>query len=271
MEGCTCLPDFVASGGACVAASSCGCIYEGRPLAPGQQVWADSQCRRCCTCDNATREVHCKDTQGCPAGERCLVKNDILGCHADHFGSCQASGDPHYVSFDGRRFDFMGTCTYLMSGSSGQNAMLPDFRVLVENEHRGSQTVSYTRAVRVEALGVKVEVRRQYPGRVLVSNAASGAGGKGRTSFQRVSGAGGLLEDVWSAVKALAPQPGVLPLPGCVTLSLGAFVLSSVKRDNKRVPPSRRCFSRWLWGFDQLIFVGYLKRGLGTKQIFSKC
>nr|XP_019606872.1 PREDICTED: IgGFc-binding protein [Rhinolophus sinicus] len=170
VEGCTCLPDFVASGGACVAAASCGCIYEGRPLAPGQQVWADSQCRRLCTCDNATREVHCKDTQGCPAGERCLVKNDILGCHADRFGSCQASGDPHYVSFDGRRFDFMGTCTYLLSGSSGQHAMLPAFRVLVENEHRGSQTVSYTRAVRVEALGVKVEVRRQYPGQVLVGD-----------------------------------------------------------------------------------------------------
>lgn len=210
VEGCTCLPDFVASGGACVPASSCGCIYEGRPLAPGQQVWADDQCRRRCTCDGATREVHCNDTQGCLAGERCLVKNDLLGCHPERFGTCQASGDPHYVSFDGRRFDFMGTCTYLLSGSSGQNTMLPAFRVLVENEHRGTQTVSYTRAVRVEALGVKVEVRRQYPGRVLVSYAAPRAGWKGRTSFRRVSGAGRLLADLWSVVKALAPEPGVL-------------------------------------------------------------
>ncbi|KAM5210177.1 IgGFc-binding protein [Hipposideros larvatus] len=168
VEGCTCLPGFVASGGACVAASSCGCTYQGRPLVPGQQVWADDQCLRRCTCDGSTGQVRCSDTQGCPAGERCRVQNDLLGCYPDRFGSCQAYGDPHYVSFDGRRFDFMGTCTYLLSGSCGQNAMLPAFRVLVENEHRGSQRVSYTRAVRVETLGVKVEVRRLHPGQVLV-------------------------------------------------------------------------------------------------------
>lgn len=64
----------------------------------------------------------------------------------------------------------MGTCTYLLVGSCGQAAALPTFRVLVENEHRGSQTVSYTRAVRVEAHGVNVIVRREYPGQVLVSD-----------------------------------------------------------------------------------------------------
>ena len=71
----------------------------------------------------------------------------------------------------------MGTCTYLLAGSCGQASGLHTFRVLVENEHRGSQTVSYTRAVRVEALGVKVAVRREYPGRVLVSEGRPKRGG----------------------------------------------------------------------------------------------
>lgn len=205
VEGCACLPGFVASGGACVAASSCGCIYEGRPLAPGQQVWADERCRRRCTCNGATQEVSCSDTQGCPAGERCRVQNGLLGCYPDRFGSCQASGDPHYVSFDGRRFDFMGTCTYLLAGSCGQNAALPSFRVLVENEHRGSQTVSYTRAVRLEARGVKVAVRREHPGKVLVSTKqpvrGGGGGGAGISPQEWV----GLLEGLWSVRKARVP------------------------------------------------------------------
>lgn len=171
-----CLPGFVASGGDCVPVSSCGCTYQGRPLAPGQEVFADDQCQRRCTCDGATQKVTCRDTSGCPSGEHCNVQNGLLGCYPDNFASCQASGDPHYVSFDGKRFDFMGTCTYLLVGSCGQNAALPAFKVLVENEHRGSQTVSYTRAVRVVAHGVEVAVRRENPGKVLVSCTGQGTG-----------------------------------------------------------------------------------------------
>ncbi|XP_062031948.1 LOW QUALITY PROTEIN: IgGFc-binding protein [Lepus europaeus] len=168
VEGCVCLSGFVASGGACIPESSCGCTFEGRLLAPGQEVWADTLCRQRCTCDGTTHQVSCQDTQGCPDGERCRVENDLLGCYPDSFGSCQASGDPHYVSFDGRRFDFMGTCTYLLTGSCGQNTALPSFSVLVENEHRGSQTVSYTRAVQLNVYGVEVAVSRKYPAQVLV-------------------------------------------------------------------------------------------------------
>ncbi|XP_055002412.1 IgGFc-binding protein [Sorex araneus] len=168
VEGCVCLPGFVASGDACVPASSCGCVFQDLLLAPGEKVWADQDCRRRCVCDGATHQVHCSDTQGCPDGEQCLIQNGILGCYPESFGTCQATGDPHYLTFDGRRLNFMGTCIYLLTGLCNQTSGLTAFRVLVENEHRGNPTVSYTRAVRVETLGVTVEIRREYPSRVLV-------------------------------------------------------------------------------------------------------
>ncbi|XP_074075051.1 IgGFc-binding protein [Macrotis lagotis] len=168
VEGCVCKQGYLLSGDKCVLASDCGCQYQGIVLGPGEEVWGDGMCRQKCVCNKQTQQVKCQDTGGCPSGERCQVQNGIQGCYADRYGTCQASGDPHYITFDKKRFDFMGTCVYLLAGSCGQNLALPTFQVLVENEHRGSQVVSYTRAVRVQTLGVEVAIRREHPGRVLV-------------------------------------------------------------------------------------------------------
>ncbi|XP_008852263.2 IgGFc-binding protein [Nannospalax galili] len=171
VEGCVCHQGFLASRGTCVPVTSCGCTFLGRLLAPGQEVWADNQCQQRCTCDAETQEMICRNTKGCVPGTHCGVQDGLLGCYPDYSRECQATGDPHYLSLDVRNYNFMGTCTYLFVGSCGQHTSLPDFRVLMENERRGSQSVSFAYALRLEVYGVKVSVLRDHPGKVLVDDA----------------------------------------------------------------------------------------------------
>ncbi|KAL1769195.1 c-binding protein-like isoform X1 [Sigmodon hispidus] len=170
VEGCVCLPGFVANRGRCVPVSSCGCTYEGRLLSPGQEVFADNLCKRRCTCDTATRKVICQDTNGCLSGEQCKIQNGFLGCYPEFYRNCRASGDPHYKSLDARVYNFMGTCTYMLTTSCGQHPSLPDFKVIMENERRGSQSVSFVHSVQLEVYGVTLKVPRDYPGKVLLNN-----------------------------------------------------------------------------------------------------
>uniref|UniRef100_A0A6I8RRU0 Provisional ortholog of Fc fragment of IgG-binding protein n=1 Tax=Xenopus tropicalis TaxID=8364 RepID=A0A6I8RRU0_XENTR len=172
IETCECNAGFVMIEGKCMPKENCGCLYQGRFLAPNQTFWADTGCKQRCTCDANTRTVTCKKT-GCRSGEECVVKNGIQDCYAISYGQCSASGDPHYITYDGLHYNFQGTCQYKLSGLCKQNKGLTDFQVNVRNQNRGSRAVSYVTAVNLTIYSMEIQIRRDYPDQVLVDGLLS--------------------------------------------------------------------------------------------------
>ncbi|XP_069040704.1 IgGFc-binding protein-like [Lepisosteus oculatus] len=166
-ETCVCDSGFVLSGSSCVQKGACGCSHEGQYYTPGQEFWADERCGRRCTCQARTGTVACVSA-GCKSSEVCDLRDGVRGCYPASFATCEASGDPHYRSFDGKTFDFQGTCTYQMAKLCGSAAGLVPFEVHLQNENRGqNKAVAFTKMVRILVYGHEIIMSKDSPGRVM--------------------------------------------------------------------------------------------------------
>ncbi|XP_031194207.1 zonadhesin isoform X3 [Mastomys coucha] len=166
VEGCECDPGFILSGSECVPSAQCGCTnLQGRYFKVHEQ-WFNPDCKELCTCESHNN-ILCKPWT-CKAQEACSHRNGVLGCHAQGAATCIASGDPHYLTFDGALHHFMGTCTYVLTQPCWSKSQENNFVVSATNEIRdGNSEVSYIKAVHVQVFDLKISL---FKGRKVVLN-----------------------------------------------------------------------------------------------------
>ncbi|KAG8143303.1 hypothetical protein E2320_000560 [Naja naja] len=168
VEICQCDEGFVRSGEKCVPVDACSCIYQGVTYKAGEAFWGDEDCQSHCKCDAKLGSVVCQKSS-CKDKTKCLVVNGVRGCHAVSYSTCIGTGDPHYKTFDGKTYDFMGSCIYQMAGLCSKDPSLTPFLVTVENNHRGNKAVSYTKVVTLEIYNFTISMSQEFPQKIQVN------------------------------------------------------------------------------------------------------
>ncbi|KAM3590121.1 uncharacterized protein V6R79_004028 [Siganus canaliculatus] len=155
ISGCFCKPGYVFKGRHCVPLEECGCLDDqNNYYEPGEIVFGDG-CSELCRCAG-NYILECVDNS-CDPTEECLEEDGVAGCYPKDTSTCVASGDPHYTTFDKRKYNFMGNCSYLMAAPCNKTDE-PYFEVHADNENRNNPRVSYVKAVHVYVQGVKISI-----------------------------------------------------------------------------------------------------------------
>ncbi|XP_053120701.1 SCO-spondin-like [Hemicordylus capensis] len=116
-DGCVCPPGTVFLNERCVPPEECPCHHHGRLYQPN-----DTIARDCNTCTCRSRHWEC-------SRRPCA-------------GVCVATGDPHYITFDGRAYSFLGDCEYILAQESSGA-----FTVTAENVPCGTSGTTCTKSV----------------------------------------------------------------------------------------------------------------------------
>ncbi|XP_009332378.1 PREDICTED: uncharacterized protein LOC103925393 [Pygoscelis adeliae] len=158
VEGCFCKEGYVLSGDKCVPESSCGCVDEKNQYHQLDESWFTSYpCTERCSC-KANNTITCTSWE-CGVREECSIQDGVLGCHSNGKATCQVVGDPHYFTFDGMLYTFVGTCTYTLVEVVNTSSIIP-ITILGKNEDRGLRGATYLKEVYIDVYGVRITLQK---------------------------------------------------------------------------------------------------------------
>ncbi|XP_042638044.1 mucin-2 [Orycteropus afer afer] len=126
VSGCVCPNGLIDDGrGGCVAEENCPCVHNKDLYLPGDKIKVDCNT---CTCHRG----------------RWTCSQSV--CH----GTCAIYGSGHYITFDGKYYDFDGHCSYVAAQDyCGQNASLGSFSIITENVPCGTTGVTCSKAIKI--------------------------------------------------------------------------------------------------------------------------
>ncbi|KAK2830490.1 hypothetical protein Q5P01_018421 [Channa striata] len=171
VETCACNDGFVLSGTKCVPKAQCGCMYDGHYVELGGSFWGDDRCSKHYTC-SVGGNLSLSHTS-CPAGQQCQVVEGLRGCYPVSYATCMVSGDPHFVTFDGERYNFQGTCAYEMAGVSAKQTGLESFSVVIQSNGQDKKIGSSVKLLEVKVYSYTIVISKEYPGTVVVNDELS--------------------------------------------------------------------------------------------------
>ncbi|KAF1495636.1 IgGFc-binding protein, partial [Pygoscelis antarcticus] len=164
-EGCVCNENFVFSGDECVPMSRCGCLYQDFYYKVEETFFPTKQEK--CQCQ-AGGTVVCEKIS-CPGGSEGKVVDGVFQCLSATLGSCVATGDSSYMSFDGMAFNITGTCSYILTETCAGDNVKP-FVVEIKKDARQKRKVSGIHALSIEVYGLTLTLTQGKRGAVMVDS-----------------------------------------------------------------------------------------------------
>ncbi|RUS78727.1 hypothetical protein EGW08_013514, partial [Elysia chlorotica] len=130
VDGCFCPDGQVLNAGQCIPDDQCPCEHSGQSYSQGQTV---QEACNTCTCGSGTWTC---TTKACDK-------------------TCSATGDPHYQTFDGKRYNFMGTCSYYLMRDR-------DFSIITDNIKCGHGQNSCTKSISIDMNGLNIKMDHNH-------------------------------------------------------------------------------------------------------------